>query len=125
MTKRFGRNDIIYLSILSVIMVLIYIFLFLIQKEGDKVVIKVDGEVYGEYSLRKEQEITISTKDTNNTIVISDGCVNMQEASCPDKICMHQKGISKDKESIVCLPNKVIISVESNQKEGTYDAIVE
>jgi hypothetical protein len=46
----------------------------------------------------------------------------MKEAECPDRSCVKQGKISKNKESIVCLPNKVIVEVSSNQ-HSEMDAI--
>ena len=36
----------------------------------------------------------------------------MKSADCPDQICVHQRAISKNGESIICLPNKVVVSIE-------------
>ena len=70
--------------------------------------VTVDGELFGIYSLEKEQEIKIN--DTNR-MIIKDGQADMIEADCPDQICVDHKTISKNKETIVCLPNKVIIEI--------------
>ena len=70
--------------------------------------VSVDGELFGTYSLEKEQEIKIN--DTNR-MIIKDSQVDMIEADCPDQICVDHKTISKNKETIVCLPNKVIIEI--------------
>ena len=70
--------------------------------------ITVDGELFGTYSLEKEQEIKIN--DTNR-MIIKDGQADMIEADCPDQICVNHQKISKNKETIVCLPNKVIIEI--------------
>ena len=70
--------------------------------------ITVDGEVYGTYSLEKEQEIKIN--DTNY-LMIKDGYADMIEADCPDQICVEHISISKNKETIVCLPNKVVVEI--------------
>ena len=56
----------------------------------------------------KEQEIKIN--DTN-CMIIKDGQADMIEADCPDQICVDHKTISKNKETIVCLPNKVIVEI--------------
>ena len=45
----------------------------------------------------------------------------MLEADCPDQLLLHQKAISKDKESIICLPNRVVVTVESEQKNTLDD----
>ena len=57
-----------------------------------------------------------------NILLIKDNCANMIEANCPDKLCVNQKAISKEKETIVCLPNKVVVTVESDD-ESDFDAI--
>lgn len=40
-----------------------------------------------------------------------DGQVWVTEATCPDKICIHQGKISQEGETIVCLPNRMIIQI--------------
>lgn len=83
------------------------------RQEAAKVVVKIDGEVRETYSLHEKREVTIN--DTN-VFVIENGRVKMKEANCPDQICVRHKAISKNKESIICLPNKVIIEIVSDQK---------
>ena len=46
-----------------------------------------------------------------NTIEIKDGKVRMIEAQCPNHLCVHQGWIGLEGQSIVCLPNKVTVSV--------------
>lgn len=93
---------------------------------GDKgaiAVVTVDGEVYGEYQLDEDQVVEIK-KDgkVTNTLTIADQKADMTDADCPDLLCVHQKAISKDGETIVCLPNKVVITVKSNEKSD-MDAV--
>ena len=53
---------------------------------------------------------------------IKDGEADMISADCPDKLCVHQKAISKDGESIICLPNQVVVEIESSES-SEYDAV--
>lgn len=46
-----------------------------------------------------------------NTIVIKNGAVRMENADCPDKLCVKQGNIYDSSKDIVCLPNKVVIKV--------------
>ena len=48
----------------------------------------------------------------------------MKEADCPDHLCMKQGEISHKGETIVCLPNRVVIEVESNQ-DSEFDAVAQ
>lgn len=44
-------------------------------------------------------------------LVIKDGEAYMQEADCPNQICVHHSPVSHKGETIVCLPNRVIIEI--------------
>ncbi|HIX29976.1 MAG TPA: NusG domain II-containing protein [Candidatus Blautia stercoravium] len=82
----------------------------------------VAGDVYGTYSLEKDQVIKI--QDTN-VCEIKDGKVKMTEASCPDHVCIRQGAIDAPGETVVCLPNKVVLEIVSKDgKEAGLDAVV-
>jgi hypothetical protein len=38
----------------------------------------------------------------------------MIDADCPDKLCEKQGKISKNGQSIICLPNKIVIKINSD-----------
>ena len=46
-----------------------------------------------------------------NRIQVRDGAVSVLEASCPDKVCVHTGTVRYPGETIVCLPNRMIITV--------------
>ena len=93
---------------------------FVIQRVTEANV-KVDGKITGTYSLIENQ--TIEINDGSNILEIKDGIADMIEADCPDKLCVKQKAISKNGESIICLPNEVVVEVKSNE-DSEYDAVV-
>ena len=83
-------------------------------------VVKVDGVIQGTYSLSEDGRIEIN--DGTNVIEISNGKADMIEADCPDQLCVNQKAVSRNHENIICLPNKVVVEVESVE-ESEYDAV--
>lgn len=112
--KRFGKKD--FLLILALLFVILIIWLAMTYRRvgGSYVTVTVDGEIYGEYALDTAQEIPIVIDEvTTNVLLIRNGVADMTEASCPDKLCVHQPAISKSKENIVCLPNRVVVTAES------------
>lgn len=113
MKKRFGKNDLIFIGILlTIALVVFFAGSWIYGKKGAKVQITVDGEVYGTYALNKEQTVTIEKKDkVTNILQIEDGTAKMITADCPDQLCVHQQEISKAGQTIVCLPNKVVVEV--------------
>ncbi len=77
------------------------------------VVVTVDGELYGTYNLHTEQTVNIQG---TNTLMIKNESAVITNADCPDKICVHHKAITRDGESIICLPNKIVVSIEKGEK---------
>lgn len=76
-----------------------------------EVIVKVNGELTGTYSLNEDQEVEIN--QGSNILEIKNGRADMLEADCPDQLCVHQKAISASNENIICLPNKVIVEIRS------------
>lgn len=89
-------------------------------KGAGAVTVKVQGEIVGVYSLAEDQEIEIN--GGTNILQIKNGSADMISADCPDKLCVHQKAISKNHESIICLPNKVVAEVDSSEN-SEFDAV--
>jgi hypothetical protein len=80
------------------------------------VVVTVDGKVYETLTLQENKEFTV-TQDNGayNTFKIINGKVDMIDASCPDKLCVKHKDIQYNNETIVCLPNRVVLEVAGGE----------
>lgn len=114
------KNDWILATFILIIAVVGLVLYTRIGKQGGElVVVTVDGEVYGTYSLRKDKKISINE---TNIFEIKDGVADMTEGDCPDQICVEHKPIAKNKETIVCLPNKVIVEIVGG-KDIHMDAV--
>lgn len=116
------KNDwLLAAGILAVAAVLLC-FQILRGQMGEKAYarVTVDGEEFGSYSLDEDQIVEIH--DTNR-LVIEDGAARMEWADCPDQICVGHRAVSYDGESIICLPNKVVVSVKSEEGSG-LDGVV-
>lgn len=114
--KKTGRYDLIFISIICVVTGALFAARFFITKtDGKTLIITVKNEVYGRYPLNKDRVIKIKSGDkVTNEVVIKDGYASMKEANCPDKLCVHMKHIKNENESIVCMPNEVILTIESD-----------
>ena len=47
----------------------------------------------------------------------------MEEAPCPDQICVRHRRIQNTGEQIVCLPGRILIEIEG-EREDEIDGIV-
>lgn len=88
---------------------------------GQELLVTVDGEPFGYYPLTEDREIEVKQKEHINKITIRDGQVSMSFSDCHGQDCVNQHSISKAGETIVCLPNKVILEINGDNTE--YDAI--
>ena len=112
------KNDIIFIVALLLVLAIIGGCLLLFRKEGNTVKITVDGQLFGTYSLDKNQTIEIKTEKGYNIVVIENGMVRVEEASCPDGVCSSHRPIRFSGASIICLPNKVVVSIENKENDG-------
>ena len=117
------KNDIIFIAmLLALIVVLDAVYIFS-RGEGDTVTVTVGGELYGEYPLSEDRTVEIKNGDAVNLLIIEGGKAFVGSASCPDGICVSHKPISRDGESIICLPNEVVVTVRK-KSANTPDIIV-
>ncbi|MDD6193455.1 MAG: NusG domain II-containing protein [Lachnospiraceae bacterium] len=122
--KKFGVNDIkVLLMIAGLCLVLLGVYFFYPRKQAGLVSVSVDGQLIGTYDLMVDQTIPIvvNGKETN-VLEIAQGQAFMKEADCPDHLCMKQGEISYQGETIVCLPNRVVVQVDTEQ-ESQFDSI--
>lgn len=98
------------------------------------VVITVDGQEYYTGRLiengaeEKNAKSTVGDKreidvDGHNKVVIAGGEVWMDSADCPDKLCVGQGRISRSGQTIICLPNKVMVTIKGVKSE--YDGVAQ
>ncbi len=125
--KHAVRNDIILIISILLIAAIGLLYLFKFRSKGDTIKITVDGKTYGMYSLSENITEDIYSGNGNehlNRLVIRDGKAYMEKATCPDGICVAHAPIFRDGESIVCLPQRVVITVITQDNADNPDIIV-
>lgn len=81
------------------------------------------GEVLAELPLDRRERRSFDFGSGRMTIETEPGRgVHISETNCPKKVCAHSGWAASPGETIVCLPNKVLLEVEG---EGHgYDAVI-
>ena len=122
--KKRRRND-IFLIVGVFLAVLIFAALYLLtRKDGAYAVVLKENAEIGRYSLAEDMEIPIKDGDkVTNVLVIKDGKAEMKSAICPDKICVKHRPIDKSGQTIVCLPEKVVIKIIAEGKGNAPDTV--
>ena len=86
--------------------------------EGEQVRIISEGEVAGIYPLANDIEVEVSHGDHLNIVSIKDKKVYMEYSNCRNQICVHTGEITQPGDTIVCLPNYVIVEIIGNGEGG-------
>lgn len=117
-----NKNDKKLVITVFIICVFAIILPFFFQKEGEKVAL-----VY--YQNQLVQTIPLSNKNTLEyqvmgekgvvTIETKDGKIRVKEENSPLHLCSKQGYIHKSTETIVCLPNKIVIKIEEKDSLDT------
>ena len=114
-TKKY-RLDIIVILSLVVMSLLVLLAITLFRKEGDVAVVEVDGVRVGEYSLLINGEFSLN--NGTNVLVIENGTAYLNYSECPDHTCERTGKIRFVGQTIVCLPNKLTVTIKGNSQDG-------
>ena len=114
------RNDVLLVAVIVAAAAAALILWLILRQEGVMVRVSVDGKEIAAYPLSQNIEVAIDELG-HNTLVIQDGYAYILDADCPDQQCVQQGKISRGGQSIICLPNKLVIEIEGG--ENTVDGV--
>jgi len=106
----------VFVLVLVLALLAVTLYFVISPKRGQMAEVYRDGELIRTLSLDVDTEIILE----DLTIVVEDGSIFVKYADCPDKICERRGRIYNAGESIICLPNKIIIKVVG---KGEVEAI--
>ena len=113
--KRFLR-DLVLIALLLALAAGLYVTVGRPKDEGATAVVRVDGEVVGRYPLGRDGVFPLN--GGTNVLKIEDGLAWMEEADCPDHICMLMGKIHLSGQIITCLPNLLTVTIEGGEDLG-------
>ena len=91
---------------------------FLPKEPGKTVAVSVNGQTIA--TLPLDVDTVYLLPDGCGKVVIENGTVRMEEATCRDKICEHTGSVSRQGQTILCLPNRVCLKISGQE----VDAVV-
>ena len=62
-------------------------------------------------SLSEDTTLTVYGHGHTLTVEIKNDAVRVVEADCPDRVCVHTGAISREAQTIACVPSSVVITV--------------
>ena len=121
MQKKRWMMDTLLIALLLAAALVLYLSLGRAEETGERVVVFIDGERAASYPLSRNGEYSLN--DGSNRLVIEDGRAWIAEADCPDQICVLLGKIDRSGELIVCLPNRLIVTIEGDE-EPQVDGVI-
>ena len=110
------RTDLIVIGSLLLLALALYLLIGATRRQGGEVVVRVDGVVTERHALSADG--TYPLNGGSNVLVIADGQAWLSDANCPDLLCVKQGKVRYTGQTIVCLPNRLTVTVEGGESNG-------
>lgn len=114
------KRDFILIGAIVAVIAIAIAVLSLTKKDGDYVIVRVNGNEVARYSLSQDGEYSLN--GGTNILRIENGEAYLVSANCPDHLCVKQGKIDQNGETITCLPNRLTVTVFSAE-EGEVELV--
>ena len=129
--KVIKKLDIVLIVVLMVISFVPYLMLKKNSVGNEDInsnyaIVSVAGKVLKRIELKPDlnDEYIVETSYGSNKVVIRDGAIGIVEADCADGVCVGQGYINKPGQQVVCLPHRLIITIEGKNTEDKSEDII-
>jgi len=95
-----------------------------VRQPGETVTIEVNGQALYHLDLNTSQQVTVTGSIGETTIKIDHGAARVTYSDCPEKICIKTGKIHRAGQVIVCVPNRVVVTIEGKRK-NQFDVITQ
>lgn len=119
--KKKYRLDIIIIAAILLVSLSLLLIVTLSKEEGSVVVVEIDGTTVATYPLDKNA--LYSLNGGSNVLVIEDGVAYMSYSNCPDHTCEKTGKIRYVGQTIICLPNKIAVTIKGGNADGGVDFV--
>ena len=115
-----NKSDLKLVFVLLIVSIIGVVVFKLIGKSGGSALVYHDGELIKTINLSIDNKYVVNGDNGDVVIVVSGGKIKVDEENSPLHLCSKQGYISNTYESIVCLPNKIVINISGDE----LDAVV-
>lgn len=131
---KFKKGDIVLIAVI-LLFALIFMGIRWLQDTDQSYIngnysamIKIDNEIYKTVELTTETQYVEIRNDRGYDILkIRDNGIEVVESDCPQKICFTFGLITKPRETIICIPMRMVIEINGTQvdTDNEIDVIVQ
>ena len=110
------RLDALVIAAILILSLVCLLIINLTRTEGTVAVVEIDGVAVTKYRLTENGEYPLN--GGTNVLVIEDGAAYLNYSNCPDHTCERTGKIRYTGQTIVCLPNKLSITIKGSADDG-------
>lgn len=116
------KGDVLLIFAVALLAGLLLAFFYLGQQAATVCVIRQSQEIVAELPLDEDCVYTVEG-DYQNVITIQDGVVTVTSSTCPNQYCVHSSAIDTAGQSIICLPNQLVVELVGDA-DAEVDVVV-
>jgi len=88
-------------------------------------VVYQDGHRTRAFPLTQHRSVSLVGGSIRMTLEVEGGRARMATSTCPRKLCVQRRWISRPHETIICLPARTVVRIESDGERDDVDALTE
>ena len=119
MSTKTNKFDIILIVSIICISSIFIIINKINSKQGKYANVYYDSKLVKKIDLSINKTYNVKGYNGNVKIVVKDKKIKVDSEISPLHLCSKQGYISKSYETIICLPNKIVIEIDSNKEIDT------
>ena len=110
------RLDVVLIALLLLLSLSLLLFVLLDKEDGAIAVVEVNGVTVGSYPLSVDGVFPLN--GGTNVLIIEEGTARLVESQCPDHTCERTGRVRYVGQTIVCLPNRLSVTVTGDAQNG-------
>lgn len=91
---------------------------------GGEAVIEVDGTRQATLSLDQPQKVQIDGPMGSSEVEIGVRGARIIRAPCPHGICVRRGWVRREGEVVVCVPNRLVLTIIGGKERNDVDAVI-
>jgi len=86
------------------------------REVGSQVCVEANGIIVAQVDLFENRQVVVAGAIGKTVVKIANGKVRVLSSACPEHICVETGNIDKVGDTIVCVPNRVVVRVVGTGK---------
>lgn len=115
-----NKNDLKLVGVLLIIIIIFFIIINITKKEGKTAVVYYEDKEILKIDLNTNKEYTVKGYLGDVVLEVNNKKIRVKEETSDKHICSKEGYIYTNNKSLVCMPNKIIVKIisEDNDLDG-------